>query len=605
MSPSPDRSTPKSSAAPSAQAKAPQHQRRPQVPAIAEVGISNAGTSDQPTLEDRLGFQPYVLALAEFLTNVSTKPPIAVSIEGEWGSGKSSFMLQLADQLTRNAQGGQNTIVQFNAWRHDKVDSLWAAFAIEFARQLQRNLPWHQRVVGYLRLCCYRFNLSAGWCDLLRVSFLWLVYITCAISIAAFIFVKGPQWVLNHLDEPLGVTGNRWVQIGGLATALSVLVAAFGKVKKLVGNPFAVDLKKYIESPHYENQIDFIERFHEDLSNVIKAYGRGKVYVFVDDLDRCEIPKAADLIQGLNLMISDNPQLVFVVGMDREKVAAALATKYEKVLPYFGAVANSSSSSNKTAFDPIIGMEFGFNFIEKFIQIPFRVPQAKLEIKQFLARLTSPSAEATHQEPDRTAAEEEKIRIVTTEDSPLIREIGDVVAPALDYNPRRLKQFLNLFRLKTIIASNTGLFRGEEALTLQQLAKWVVIILRWPLLLNDLDLNPGLLGQLQKEAVKTPVKDLPQDPALDEHNPTLSRWRQRPNLLAFLRLGCVSEESGNRYDPHSDWSMEHVKVSKLLQVAPLVKAEKSRIRPPNQESQRFRDPEPDPVASTHSVSPAA
>jgi hypothetical protein len=35
--------------------------------------------------------------------------------------------------------------------------------------------------------------------------------------------------------------------------------------------------------------------------------GNRWVFVFIDDLGRCEVPRAADLIQALNLMISSNP----------------------------------------------------------------------------------------------------------------------------------------------------------------------------------------------------------------------------------------------------------------------------------------------------------
>jgi hypothetical protein len=36
----------------------------------------------------------------------------------------------------------------------------------------------------------------------------------------------------------------------------------------------------------------------------VKTYAEGsRVYVFVDDLDRCEVPKAAELMQALNLLI--------------------------------------------------------------------------------------------------------------------------------------------------------------------------------------------------------------------------------------------------------------------------------------------------------------
>ncbi len=59
---------------------------------------------DQPATEDTLGFAPYVIALAEFLTSKDTKAPLTISIEGEWGSGKSSFMKQLQKQILEKSE---------------------------------------------------------------------------------------------------------------------------------------------------------------------------------------------------------------------------------------------------------------------------------------------------------------------------------------------------------------------------------------------------------------------------------------------------------------------------------------------------------------------
>jgi predicted KAP-like P-loop ATPase len=69
-----------------------------------------SSSGDQPTQDDKLGFEPYVRALASFLTHAQTRGPLAVSIEGDWGSGKSSFMLQLEGDLLRRA-----------AWRPTRV----------------------------------------------------------------------------------------------------------------------------------------------------------------------------------------------------------------------------------------------------------------------------------------------------------------------------------------------------------------------------------------------------------------------------------------------------------------------------------------------------
>src|SRR5580692_6803010 len=117
-----------------------------------QASIAGNALGDAPTCVDRLGFTPYVEAVARFLTAEATQPPITISVEGDWGSGKSSFLLQLEAAIGgRRAKrsfsdrfpewlGGTGTIaakrpaaaaaltVRFNAWRHDKQDALWAAF---------------------------------------------------------------------------------------------------------------------------------------------------------------------------------------------------------------------------------------------------------------------------------------------------------------------------------------------------------------------------------------------------------------------------------------------------------------------------------------------
>jgi hypothetical protein len=59
----------------------------PVPPAARQESILPACPNDQATVDDALGFTPYVKALASFLTDPATKPPLAISIEGEWGSG--------------------------------------------------------------------------------------------------------------------------------------------------------------------------------------------------------------------------------------------------------------------------------------------------------------------------------------------------------------------------------------------------------------------------------------------------------------------------------------------------------------------------------------
>ncbi len=140
-----------------------------------DAELRPASLADLPTADDHLGFAPYVRALERFLTNKDTHGPLTISIEGEWGSGKSSFMEQLSTALRIHAKGtgARAVIVKFNAWRHDSAVELWASFALEFIRQIARDLSWYERWKGHAKLAKYRFKWGKGWPDAAR-ALIWI-----------------------------------------------------------------------------------------------------------------------------------------------------------------------------------------------------------------------------------------------------------------------------------------------------------------------------------------------------------------------------------------------------------------------------------------------
>ena len=248
----------------------------------SETSILNTSVGDQSTGDDTLGFTPYVTAVAEFLTNDQTKPPLTMSIEGEWGSGKSSFMKQLQKEIELSQQKASekeidnfekkvrrglfrifydyninkfryqwlkidfkwkfikletefflglwkilNQIclwivdkilsilidifkfvrfsflhkprtVWFNAWRHDKAEALWAAFALEFIRQISTNRNLSDVIptfIGHCKLFNSSFDLKSGWLDALRKLAQLILVISAIALVVIFSVFQGNQWV--------------------------------------------------------------------------------------------------------------------------------------------------------------------------------------------------------------------------------------------------------------------------------------------------------------------------------------------------------------------------------------------------------------------------
>jgi len=511
-----------------------------------EMSADEFYVADGKTKKDLLGFMPYVKAVAAFLTHARTQPPLTMSVEGEWGSGKSSFMLQLQDEIERiNTEQGKEKcfIVEFDPWRHDKDEELWAAFVREFIRQTSNRWGFWMRVRKNLILKLKRFDWREGWVDFVKFVGLLIVWLVVTVVLITLV-CKGVQ-----LDKSGNIELPGW--IGSVVIIVGALFIAVGKVKDCFGSPFDMDLRKYMGKCDYVSKINFIEKFHKDFKDVVRSYaGQQRVYVFIDDLDRCRVPRAAELMESINLMLSDNPNLVFIMGMDREKVAAGLAVKHEKLLPYLSDWAVNGEVTDKDTVKRKVGIRYGYSFIEKFVQVPFVLPIPRQDrIKEMLFELTGQGSSRKSESKVRNKTgwysklrspmpsvfsvfirvyrsvlklfpmpktildkkkhpitKEEQIVVEKVDaavkkvfgDDENFRRIVQMVSPYLKYNPRRVKQFVNLFRLRYVTAMSTNLFELEDGkrLTFAQLGKFVGIGLGWPLFIKDLERNYNLLEEL-------------------------------------------------------------------------------------------------------------
>jgi len=553
--------------------------------------IAGSSIPDVAADRDYLGFDVYVEAIGEYLTHDDTKGPLALSIEGEWGSGKSSFMLQLKNWLTDE----QNSkTVWFNAWRHDTEEALWAAFALRFVEDMTLQIKSGiKRSYTKWKLMRSRYDWRNGWFDLARMVFTVIIWVVIAIAIWAL----GRETFLVG-GKTVGLPDSIWIILGSggsLAAAYRVFITV-RDTADIVGNPLRFDLKKHIQNLNYAERIGFIEKFHSDFKKIVDVYAKGeKVFVFIDDLDRCKVPKAADMMQAMNLMIGADERLIFIVGMDRQKIAAGLAVKFEKLLPYIQLNNQDQFEHNKTR----VGIKFGYDFIEKFIQLPFRVPiPGAKKVETFLKKLKEEKEDrnsesgkkrsglwsiisgwfkrkkiidqiGTH---DIKPGETEMTRkwnefaLGIGDDSDSVQEMTKAAAQFLNYNPRRIKQFINMFRLKAYIAYNTGQFNPPvdsedvRAVTLEQLAKFVTTELRWPILLTNLEDDPELFNRLSSFA-ESKIYKL-EDQITEPETNIEKQWQEETELLELLAYNSNPKE-----DSYPNYSLTQLNVGNLLQVS--------------------------------------
>ncbi|HMA92967.1 MAG TPA: P-loop NTPase fold protein [Polyangiaceae bacterium] len=466
---------------------------------------------------DLIGFRPYVEATAEFLLNDRTEPPLVLSVEGAWGSGKSSFMLQLQTALERQGErpakgNAENSftsklrsqcarqkhwwakffgfsrqpvrVVKFNAWRNDKDEALWSSFALNFQRQISPKRV--RRLWCWGRLWWSRLDLEAASITALAYI-LFVTVVTLAFGVIVVQQLLFPELQSSGASD----SHSNWYEFvktwPSVALASPPALFLAGVLRKYAPTIAKLNINQHVRDPKYGTRLGFAEAFHEDFERICNVYidSTEKVFVFIEDLDRAEVPRAAELIQALTVMIPDNSRLVFVLAIDRDRVAAGIAAKHEKLLPFLARPANrpdgETQRGERTDFEPReVALAFGHQFLEKVVQLPMRLPTpGSSALEPLLAALLGVAAPSA----STGDVSQAPVREPLDEDPPGMRDLLLMIAPTLEFNPRRLKQFLNLFRLRYYVSVKTGRMQG---LTLGRLAKVVAVELRWPEWLHDL-----------------------------------------------------------------------------------------------------------------------
>jgi hypothetical protein len=158
-----------------------------------------------------------------------------------------------------------------------------------------------------------------------------------------------------------------------------------------------------------------------------------RVVVLIDDLDRCSPGKVVTLLEALNLVL-DIRGFIFVLALDYDVLTRAVHEKF----PYAE----------------------GSVFIEKMVQVPFRVPRLNLEGDDALPDLVPEWHACVAQLPPSFPS--------------LVREISRL---ALDANPRQIKRLVNSVLVLNRIVE-TSVRQDAEAFDL--LVALVGLQLRWP-----------------------------------------------------------------------------------------------------------------------------
>jgi len=327
------------------------------------TSIDDKGESDQPITsveQDRLGFADLARGLVRYLRNRATRPPLTIALNAPWGRGKSSVMHMLRSEFVR----ARVRTAWFNAWHNQKERIALAAMLTSICEQaLPPYLSWlglrfrvrlllqrvRRRPERWL-LCFAVLLLPLGHLGKLLGGLVGLLGADSWTAFALDHFASVWRAVLdlqvpqNLLDGSQGGflsrlftsrvdTTEHLLDLLALAAWVGGLLVLFLYGLRAFPDPPAVllaSLSSRFKLSAAQRQTAFRQNFREDFSDVCKALLPRTLVVFIDDLDRCEPGKIAEMLEAVNYLVDSGPCFV-VLGMARDVVEAQLADHYKNI----------------------------------------------------------------------------------------------------------------------------------------------------------------------------------------------------------------------------------------------------------------------------------
>ena len=393
--------------------------------------------SDIETSKDLLGFSVHASLLKEVVTN-DKNLPITIGLYGDWGSGKSSVLQILKESLENDED---SIVIYFDGWSFESFDDAKMALIQGIIHELEQNEKFTSKLGGECKKLFSKLKQSVNWMRVLQMG------------------VKSSMPVITSL-----VTGG---------TSLAPLVVngirdLLGQSKELLDQNKAEECIRDIfvnNNEKIEEKYKAVRDFRKDFKKLINKADKSRVIVLIDDLDRCLPRRIIDSLEAIKLFLNvDNT--AFIIAADEFIVSNAIKSEYKLLIESAGKENNRN---------------IGTAYMEKFIQLPYRLPMlSRKEVENYITLLFCQS-ELSKEVFDSIQSDFqnftiqnkfevyswENISTKITQQNELeylkdilgfVCRFSNIISNTLKGNPRLIKRFLNAYELRSNLlkVSNMG-----------------------------------------------------------------------------------------------------------------------------------------------------
>lgn len=287
---------------------------------------------EQIAASDGLSRQAITKAIVKLLQDRATSGPLAIGLFGRWGSGKSSQIGLVRNEIQKNLRStGRFRFVEFNAWDHEKCENLTAALAHAIVSALIDGMSILEQYALARKIAKRKraklFANSAN--DFTRICQFVAPLLTIEMAIGLLVFTVAIDQIFLH---PIAVP----------AALLVLLAAAWSTFQKYVATNLSNFFRQVTAGggglfslPDYRSKLGSFYEMRQALSDV--AFEKidqnddpkaGEYFVLIiDDLDRCNAATVKQMLDSVRVVTNIN-RMVTIVSID-DKIA------YPAVINFF------------------------------------------------------------------------------------------------------------------------------------------------------------------------------------------------------------------------------------------------------------------------------
>lgn len=384
--------------------------------------------SDQETAVDLLNNEAIAKTIVTLLQERPDRP-VTIGVHGDWGAGKSSVL-----EMIEAGLDGQDGVLclKFNGWRFQGFEDAKIALIEGIVTGLIEKRPALTKAASILKEVFKRID--------------WLKVAKKAggLALTAFTGIPTPDQIQAVVGSLEGVLTDP----SKLATRENVDAAIDG-------------VKSLLKPTETKNVPEEIGAFRKAFDDLLSEAGINQLIVLIDDLDRCLPDTAIETLEAVRLFVFTS-RTAFVVAADEAMIEYSVR-KHFPDLP-----------------DTTGPREYARNYLEKLIQVPFRIPalgetETRIYVTLLLAGAELGDDDAEFMELIKVARERLRrpwesntldigaIKTTLGEKAARVQDalflsdqIGPILASGTKGNPRQIKRFLNSLMLRHRTAEARG-----------------------------------------------------------------------------------------------------------------------------------------------------